>query len=352
LVEYSERWGHDIDRFAVLPAVEKIPYFDMKAADLGILPDFIEKDFWVCWTLKQLFLLEGVGTHITFKGGTSLSKCYNAVYRFSEDIDIAIERKYLEHGKSIEPAFDQSNKENDRRIKELLAASKAVIHNEILPQLRQKVGEVLGNNGQWTIDLDPADPHQQTLLFFFPVAVAKSVNDYIKPVVKIELGARADDRPAQSVQILPYVADVLRDPLAVQPVTVKVLSAERTFWEKAMILHRLYHSPEEKAVAQRMSRHYYDLYEMGQAGIFEKALAEVELMQSVVDFNRLFYKYSWLNYDEAKRGSFRLVPKNAERLKALKADYRQMEPMFFKATPTLDEIISGLQDMEDRINNV
>jgi hypothetical protein len=90
-------------------------------------------------------------------------------------------------------------------------------------------------------------------LFFFPVAVAKSVNDYIKPVVRIELGARADDRPAQSLQIQPYVADVLRDPLVIQPVTVKALSAERTFWEKAMILHRLYHSPEEKLVAQRMS---------------------------------------------------------------------------------------------------
>jgi predicted nucleotidyltransferase component of viral defense system len=149
-----------MDRFAILPALEKIPYFDMKAAELGIISDFVEKDFWVCWILKQLFLLEGPGAHITFKGGTSLSKCYNAVYRFSEDIDIAIERKYLDHGESIEPAFDQSNKENDRRIKDLLLASKTVIYNEILPRLRQKVGEVLGNNGQWAIDLDPSDLHQ------------------------------------------------------------------------------------------------------------------------------------------------------------------------------------------------
>jgi hypothetical protein len=130
------------------------------------------------------------------------------------------------------------------------------------------------------------------------------------------------------------------------------LSAERTFWEKAMILHRLCHSPEDKAVAKGMSRHYYDLYEMGQAGIFEKALEQVELTQSVVDFNRLFYRYAWLNYDDAKRGSFRLVPKDAERLKSLKADYRQMEPMFFKTPPTFEQIVSGLQSMEDRINKV
>lgn len=341
-----------MDRFAVLPASEKSAYFEMTAADLGISPELVEKDFWVCWILKQLFSLEDSGAHITFKGGTSLSKCYKAIHRFSEDIDIAIERKYLEHGKNFEPSIQKSNKENKRRIEELLASAQAVIRNEILPQLRQKVGGVLGNNAQWRIDPDPDDPIGQTLLFMFPAAVLKGVNDYVKPAVKIELGARSDDWPAQFVGIVPYVAEVLRDTLSIQPATVKALSAQRTFWEKAMILHRLYHSPDDKAVARRMSRHYYDLYAMGQVGIFEKALEQVELIQSVVDFNRLFFRYQWLNYDDAKRGSFRLVPKDAERLKSLKADYLRMEPMFFKAPPTFNQIISGLQGMEDRINRV
>lgn len=341
-----------IDRFAVLPASEKVAYFEMTAANRGISPELVEKDFWVCWILKQLFSLEDSRGHLTFKGGTSLSKCYNAIQRFSEDIDIAIERKYLEHGKSTEPSIDESNKENQKRIEELLVSAQAAIHKKILPQLRQKVSDILGNNGQWAIDPDPDDSLQQTLLFMFPAAVAKGINNYVKPAVKIELGARADHWPAQSVQIVPYVAEVLRDALAVQSAMVKVLSAERTFWEKAMILHRLYHSPDDKAISKRMSRHYYDLYEMGRVGIFEKALEQVELIQSVVDFNRLFFRYSWLNYDEAKRGSFRLVPQNAERLKNLKADYRQMQPMFFKDPPTFDQIISGLHGMEDRINTL
>src|SRR3989338_2374000 len=117
-----------------------------------------------------------------------------------------------------------------------------------------------------------------------------------------------------------------------------------------MILHRLYHSPEDKAVSKRMSRHYYDLYAMNKAGIFEKALKDVELMHSVVEFNRLFFRYSWLNYDEAKRGTFRLVPKDAERIKNLKIDYRQMEPMFFKDQPAFDQIIERLQEIEKVIN--
>ena len=341
-----------MDKFALLPASEKVAYFEAAAADRSISPDVVEKDFWVCWVLKQIFLLEGIGSHLTFKGGTSLSKCYNAIQRFSEDIDISIERKFLEQGKSIEPSLNESNTENKRRIEELMALAQAAIHQRILPQLRQRLGDVLRDKGGWSIDPDPDDALGQTLLFVFPVAVTKSVNEYIRPVVKIELGARADHWPAELVEITPYVGGVLRDALVAQPVMVKALSAERTFWEKAMILHRLYHSPDDKAISRRMSRHYYDLYAMGQVGIFENALPQVALMKSVVDFNRLFFRYAWLDYDKAKRGSFHLVPKGEERLQNLKTDYRQMFPMFFSDPPTFDQIVAGLQKMEECINRV
>lgn len=122
-----------MDRFAVLPAVEKAPYFETKAGNLSISPELVEKDFWVCWILKQLFSMEKIGEHITFKGGTSLSKCYNAIQRFSEDIDVAIERKYLERGKNIEPSLGESNKENQRRIEGLMASAEEVVHKKILP---------------------------------------------------------------------------------------------------------------------------------------------------------------------------------------------------------------------------
>ena len=339
-----------MDRFALLPASEKFAYLKATADNFGIFPELIEKDFWACWILRQLFSLEEFGPHLTFKGGTSLSKCYNAIQRFSEDIDVAIERKYLERGKNIEPSLGESNKENKRRIEELMALAEEAIHKKILPQLRQKVGVVLKNNGAWAIEPDPDDSLHQTLLFMFPVATGKAVNDYVKPFVKIELGARADDWPVQSAKIVPYVAQILPKDLTVEPVMVKVLSAERTFWEKATILHRLYHLPEDKIISDRMSRHYYDLYEMSLAGIFEKALEKIELLQSVVDFNKLFFRYSWLDYDEVKRGSLCLAPKNAEQIKELKVDYLKMQQMFLKKPPTFDQIISGLKSMEERIN--
>lgn len=131
--------GEIVDRFAILPASEKIPYFDTMASQLGILPEMVEKDFWVCWTLEKLFSLKDIGAHITFKGGTSLSKCYNAIERFSEDIDIAIERKFLEHGKDIEPSIDVSNKENQRRIEELMARHTVVTHEKAYSSIK-KIG--------------------------------------------------------------------------------------------------------------------------------------------------------------------------------------------------------------------
>lgn len=101
--------GGIMDRFAVLPVSEKIPYFDTMASKLGILPQLVEKDFWICWILKILFSLPQIGEHLTFKGGTSLSKCYNVIKRFSEDIDISIERPFLLNSKEIEPNKEESN---------------------------------------------------------------------------------------------------------------------------------------------------------------------------------------------------------------------------------------------------
>jgi predicted nucleotidyltransferase component of viral defense system len=199
-----------MDRFAVLPSAEKVVYFEMTAASLNMSPELVEKDFWVCWTLKHIFSLDEIGAHITFKGGTSLSKCFDAIQRFSEDIDIAIERTYLEHERNIEPSLSESNKENKRRIEELMSSARFAIEHKILPGLRQEMASVLGHDGSWSIVLDLDDYLRQTLLFEFPAAIAKRVNDYIKPVVRIELGARSDHWPAQSAKVVPYVAESLR----------------------------------------------------------------------------------------------------------------------------------------------
>ena len=108
-----------MDKFVLLSDKDKRAYFEVAAAKLNIRPQLIEKDFWVCWILKVLFSLQEIGEHLTFKGGTSLSKCYNVIRRFSEDIDVSIERSFLSSTRVIEPDKEKSNNENKRRLKEL-----------------------------------------------------------------------------------------------------------------------------------------------------------------------------------------------------------------------------------------
>ena len=169
-----------MDRFACLPSEERSIYFQETADRLDWSPGLVEKDFWVCWILKQLFSLKNFGEHLTFKGGTSLSKVFNVIQRFSEDVDISIEREFLGFGGSMEPEAGDSNKEKNRRINNLQQECQRVIINKIMPQLNQSVQEILGRKEKWFIKLDPEDKDKQTLLFQFPNAMASNVEDYLR----------------------------------------------------------------------------------------------------------------------------------------------------------------------------
>ena len=287
-----------MDKFVSLDVKDKRAYFEVAAANLNIMPQFIEKDFWVCWILKVLFSLPEVGTHLTFKGGTSLSKCYNVIKRFSEDIDISIERSFLSGAKAIEPGKDKSIKENQKRLKELQAVCRTKINDVIVPGLKQAIAAALPDKKEWNIVLDEKDPDGQTVLFTFPHAMISTVESYVKSFVKIEFGARADHWPVETAAVVPYIVNVPGERV-VKGVSVRVLAAERTFWEKATILHMIYHRPLEKNVPPRMSRHYYDIYAMTDSPIYKKALKHISLLKDVADHKTLFFRDNKAHYEEA-----------------------------------------------------
>lgn len=336
--------------FALLPDKEKQAYFETAANQLGMPPELIEKNFWVCWILKRLFALKDIGEHLTFKEGTSLSKVYKAIRRFSEDVDVSIERSYLGYGDDMDPEEGKSNKEKMRRIKGLQEACQSTVLNIILPQLTQEVEKILKDKNRWTIEIDPDDQDKQTLLFHFPNAITTSTNDYSKPVVKIEMGARSDHWPVKTAEITSYLSDTIPKVITDKTTSLRVLAAERTFWEKATILHKLYHLPKEKKLPARMSRHYYDIYEMFQTPICEQALKEEKLLARVAEHKKLFFRSKWAKYEEAKPGTLRFVP-HPDRIKALKADYRQMQPIFFDEPKSFEDIIQKLNNLEQRINS-
>jgi len=339
-----------MDKFVSLDAKDKRAYFEVSAANLNIMPQLVEKDFWVCWILKVLFSLPEIGTHLTFKGGTSLSKCYNVIKRFSEDIDISIERSFLSKTKPIEPGKDKSSKENQRRLKELQEVCKAKIDEVIVPGLKQAIAVTLPNKKEWHLAVDKDAPDGQTVLFTFPHAMMSTVESYVKSSVKIEFGARADHWPVEIATIVPYIVNVPGERM-VEGFSVRVLAAERTFWEKATILHMIYHRPPEKHVPPRMSRHYYDVYAMADSPIYKKALKHISLLKDVAEHKALFFRDTKAHYEEATPAGLRLLPRG-DQMNTLKNDYRQMQQMFFEEPPAFEQIIEKLGVLEKEINRV
>lgn len=339
-----------MDKFVLLSDKDKRAYFEVAAADLNVMPQLIEKDFWVCWILKTLFSLPESGSHLTFKGGTSLSKCYDVIRRFSEDVDVSIERSFLSSKQTIEPKKQESNKENQRRLERLQLACQAKISETIIPELKEKIGSILPDKKEWKVELDSNDALKQTVLFTFPHALTNSMESYVKAAVKIEFGSRADHWPVENMTVTPYVANVSGD-VTIEGASVRVLAAERTFWEKATILHMIYHYPKDKNVPPRMSRHYYDLFAMVDSPVYKKSLEKISLLKHVSDHKSLFFKANWAHYEEAKPGSLRLVPRD-DQISQLKIDYRQMQQMFFEDPPSFDSILEKLKTVEEKINRI
>ncbi len=338
-----------MDDFAKLRPADRGVLFEGTAISRNMQAVIIEKDFWVCWTLKELFRLPAIGEHLIFKGGTSLSKVFKVIERFSEDIDVSIDRGFLGFGGANEPEAGASNKEKQRRIAALKTACQQRISGELRPALEAAIRAKVRGDEKWSLRPDDDDPDRQTLLFDFPTSFPAGAAGYIRRTVKIEMGARADHWPCETHTVTPYVAEEFPQGFREPNAAVKVLSAERTFWEKATILHAEFHRPANKAMPERFSRHYCDFYEMIRRGVAERATARPELLARVAEHKSLFFRTSWAQSGEAVKGTLRVAPPEP-RLKALREDYAKMQQMFFGEPPAFDGIIALLQQWESQFN--
>ncbi|MHB9010318.1 MAG: nucleotidyl transferase AbiEii/AbiGii toxin family protein, partial [Limisphaerales bacterium] len=312
-----------MDAFAQSSSGDRRAGFVQTAAARRLDPVIVEKDFWVCWTLKELFRLPEIGEHLIFKGGTSLSKVFKIIERFSEDIDVSIDRTFLGFGGANEPEAGGSNKEKQRRVDALKAECQQKIATGLQPALDAAIKSKVAANETWSLRSDAEDPDRQTLLFEYPSSFAMASEGYIRRAVKIELGARADHWPCETRRVTPYVAEQFPQGFKEGSCALKVLSAERTFWEKATILHAEFHRPADKPIPERFSRHYCDLFELIRKGVAKAALENPELLARVAEHKALFFKSSWARYAEASKGTLRLAPPE-HRQNALRDDYRKM----------------------------
>ena len=309
----------------------------------------VEKDLWVCWTLRELFSLPGVGEHLTFKGGTSLSKAWKLIRRFSEDIDLIVDKEALGFGGDAAPDKAASKKQRKARLEALMAASRQWVQGSLQPALATRIATALGDDAACKLEVDPDMPDGQCLLLHYPSAFENEAG-YIKPVVKIELGARSDDWPNSECPIQPYLAERFPQLMPEGPFSVRVLAAERTFWEKACLLHEETFRPHDKPRKLRMARHYYDLWCLLRAGVGERALANTALFQRVAEHREIFFRYAWVDYSTHKPGTFRLSPPS-DHLANWRSDYQAMlGPMFFGEVPDFDEIMEAVSEFEKTFN--
>ncbi len=339
-----------MDEFAKSSPEHRRDAFQETAAQKGVSFQIAEKDFWVCWTLRRLFSLENFDKHFVFKGGTSLSKVYNVIQRFSEDIDVAIEREFL-IGTKDDDFIAFSSKQRERNVQELDEKCSALIQTRIFNELNQAIAFQLGVSG-WSLEIDINDPYGQTILFEYPKSTSGADEagvEYVRPIVKIEFGARPTNEPSEIRTIKPYVAESFSQLLDDPTVELKVLAAERTFWEKATILHELYNRPPDYAGRDRFSRHYYDLYQLTIHGYAASALERIDILKSVVANKKAYFYRGAAKYDETLSGQFHLLP-NESAKGGIRGDYKRMGEMIFGDAPKFEDILLELGRLESIIN--
>ncbi|WP_457336525.1 nucleotidyl transferase AbiEii/AbiGii toxin family protein [Rhizobacter sp. P5_C2] len=340
-------------QFAHAPITERSLIFTEVSARLGLTPVIVEKDFWVCWALGRLFASPEISRHVIFKGGTSLSKVYAAIRRFSEDIDLAVSPAALGFDEN-ELIDAPSASQRRKRMQQLAIACEDCVRQRFQPALEASLASALGPapGGSWlTFEID-ATAGTPNLLFNYPSALPQP-GGYVEKQVKLEFGALTNQQPSEQRQIIALLANAPGASLASafddMHADVVALSFERTFWEKVTILHAEYHRPTELPIRDRFARHYADVASLWAHPQRDAARARLDLLQDVVTHKSHFFASAWANYQTAMPGTLRLVPPS-HRHSALAQDYSKMQPMFMDAQPSFEELLDQLAQAEHELN--
>lgn len=324
-----------MDRIARLSAAERNALFSETAADMGTTPAVIEKDFWVTWVLDRLFRNPELARLLMFKGGTSLSKVYRLIERFSEDIDLILDWRMLS---GEDPQAQRSKTQQDKLNQVITERAQAFIGGALLNRVSMALGDMC------RCAIDSTDPY--VINVRYPAAFS---DRYLRPEVRLEIGPLASWLPHEERTIRCYAAEAFPQVFERTECPVRVITAERTFWEKATILHCEAHRPSDNPQPPRYSRHYYDIAKMAESQVKHAALADMALLANVVEFKERFYPRGWARYDLARPGTFRLVPEGHV-LAAVRTDYRSMANMIFGSIPEFDDMMTTLTKLQDEIN--
>lgn len=328
---------------ARLPVKDREELFMATARKMGLPSNVVEKDFWVCFMLDHLFHDCFCRSAFVFKGGTSLSKSYHVIERFSEDIDLILDwREFMND--SGNPWDDRSKTKQDQYNKRMNAEAAEFYKAKLVPRLNEQIGKKLGD-GEW-ISVDPDDG--MVVNFTYPQIFNV---DYLRSCVRLEIGPLAEWLPSHETTIEPFAAKEYPKLFKRSTTSILTIDVERTFWEKVTILHKIAHFPEGKALPSRYARHLYDVYKMGNSWVKESAFKRSELLERDVAFKQKFYYAKNAHYETATLKSIDLVPQNAV-LGELRKDYSAMRNMIYGDVPEFEKMIEYLSDLQKEIHGL
>lgn len=331
------------DYFSLNPAQQR-QVIEQTAAKLNLPVQAVEKDLWVTAILQVLFTLP-CAHGLVFKGGTSISKVWNAINRFSEDIDLAIDRSL----------FDLDGELTKKQVKKLRKVSSMFVREELFGQLCEAIAST-PLYGLCEIEAQPDGVGDSTypeprIIYVKYASQFSDKIDYILPVVKIEAGARSLLEPTLNVAIKSLV-DVALPSITTSLVDVEVRTAvaEKTFLEKCFLLHELF-SRGVAVSANRRSRHLYDLHMMMRKGIDKRAVSDDELWNTIHHHRSTLTSISGVDYTPDIRSRIVLTPP-AECVEDWKSDYQAMQgSMIYNNHPSFEELLQSMAELEMAFKN-
>ena len=303
----------------------------------------LEKDIWVCWVLQALFSMPDPHP-MAFKGGTSLSKVYGIIDRFSEDVDVTLDYRAFDDG--FDPFAEGASRTQIKRFSERLKDCVARYVRDIIGPALDAAAERLAANGRHALHVGDDG---ETIRVAYPSAV-EAPDSYVRSEVLLEFGGRNVIDPNERHAIRPDIA-ALTTELDYPAASVTVLSPARTFWEKATLIHVECHRRRLMDRPDRLSRHWFDLTCLAAHPVGRAALSDRVLLEDVVRHKKVFFHAGNANYDQCLDGRLRLVPDD-DQLPALRSDYDAMRNARIVSddAPGFDALIERIRILEADAN--
>ncbi len=325
-----------------LPEKERVIIINQVSEQSGLIPAVIEKDLWVMIALRAIFNTE-IKNHLVFKGGTSLSKAWKIIERFSEDIDLAIDRSF----------FGFNGDLTRSQIKNLRKASCKYINEKFQYILADKLKEQGIKEFKISVlEFKESDTDPLAIELKYKSLIEKQ--EYLQPRILIEISSRSLKEPYKNRSLKSLISETYPDSnFADTSIDIPTVLPTRTLLEKIFLLHEEFQKPKSRKInSHRMTRHLYDISRLMDTRFLDQAINDNDLYQTIISHRSIFTKISWVDYKTHQYKTLNFTPPKTE-IEKWKKDYLAMqESMFYGETESFENLLIKLIELNNKINTI